>query len=159
MNPASKTKIVVYEVLAAAGVLASLLLLLFNWSSLPEILPTHFDFRGQPDAYGDKSMLLLLAGAGIFIYITVGLLSFFPNAINTPWKITEANREIQTRLALDMLRCLKVSCTWLFTYLIYGTIQIATGKAAALSPYLLPIILLGALLPSIIYFVKAYRAR
>jgi uncharacterized membrane protein len=38
--------------------------LLFNWSVLPDQMPVHFDFNGEPNGYGSKS---------VFIFLPVGL--------------------------------------------------------------------------------------
>lgn len=154
-----RIKILLLEFLSALGTITGIVLLLRNWNSLPDILPVHFNIYGQPDAYGSKQMLIWLAAVSVFLYGLMSLSAFFPNMINVPWKITDQNREVQIHLAMGLVRLLKVVCTWLFSYLIYGTIQIGTGAAVCLSPYLLPVIATGVLLPIIVYFVRAYQAR
>jgi len=46
------------------------------WSELPQTVPTHFDLRGNPNDWSDKSSLLILPGAiGLLVY---GLMYFGP---------------------------------------------------------------------------------
>ncbi len=46
------------------------------WDELPQTVPTHFDLRGNPNDWSDKSVLLILPGAmGLLVY---GLMYFAP---------------------------------------------------------------------------------
>jgi uncharacterized membrane protein len=50
--------------------------LAFIWNQLPDIIPTHFNLQGKPDAYGSKVFgTLLLPGINVLLYF---LLLFIP---------------------------------------------------------------------------------
>ncbi len=44
--------------------------LLFNWSFLPDQMPTHFDFSGEPNGYGSK-MIFLFLPLGIYLLMLI----------------------------------------------------------------------------------------
>src|SRR5687768_1268032 len=50
----------VLQVLAAGSVAALLIFMVSVWSRLPQTVPIHFGIDGTPDAWGDRSTLLLL---------------------------------------------------------------------------------------------------
>jgi uncharacterized membrane protein len=45
------------EVLCVVLLAAQLLVIVLNYPTLPDRLPSHFDFAGKPDRWGDKSRL------------------------------------------------------------------------------------------------------
>ncbi|MGH1337612.1 MAG: SdpI family protein [Aureispira sp.] len=50
--------------------IAPLVYLLVMWSSIPETVPLHWNFKGEPDRYGSKqSLLWLLVGLNLFMYL------------------------------------------------------------------------------------------
>ena len=44
--------------------------LLFNWNTLPEQMPIHFDFDGEPNGYGSKMVYLILP-LGLYLLMLV----------------------------------------------------------------------------------------
>src|SRR5688500_2998469 len=66
-------------------------LTVFAIMKLPEIIPLHFNFSGQPDYYGDKKTLLFLPALGTIIYWGFSKLNKYPHVFNYMEKITEEN--------------------------------------------------------------------
>lgn len=62
-------------VLVLGGAIALLLHLLVMWSSLPELVPTHYDFKGIPDAWGRRTSLLSFPGIAILQAIPAALIA------------------------------------------------------------------------------------
>jgi len=129
------------------------------WPTVPDKIPTHFGITGKVDAWGPKAALLLLPGIGAATYVVLSIISRFPHTFNYPVPITEQNAERQYRIALAVMRWLKLECIWLFAYLNWQTVQVALGKAKGLDVLSMPIALavIGGTL--IVLVVKAYRAR
>ena len=73
------------------------------YARLPEIVPTHFDARGRPDAMGHKSELLVFFG--IFAPMVLGMswLSRYPRTFNYPGEVTERNAQQLYRLGEQTL--------------------------------------------------------
>ena len=70
-----------YHVMTALGALLLLGATVFaalRWNTLPEQIPTSFDFAGLPDSYGEKNSLFALLGAGWVMFLVMTVISFFP---------------------------------------------------------------------------------
>jgi hypothetical protein len=143
--------------LAAAAVAAHGLVLGMYWGRLPDRVPTHFNAAGNPDAYGSRSMLLvlLLASLGIFALLTVA--SALPRFLNYPARVTEENRARMEPLALDMLAWLKLAVVCLIGYIAWGTIQVAMGRMSGLSFWFLPATL-AAVFGITLYYIFRMRS-
>ena len=64
------TKLVIREISLFLLTVIPVLYLLINWSLLPERMPTHFDFDGDPNGYGSKMVYVFLP-LGIYILMFV----------------------------------------------------------------------------------------
>ena len=51
-------------------------LLYWFWEKIPQTIPTHYNFQGNADAWGDKSMLLwMIPGLSLFLYLLLLVIS------------------------------------------------------------------------------------
>ncbi len=142
---------------------ASWLLLLALWvytivalNSLPDRIPTHFNFAGEADDYGSKTTLWMLP---VIASILVGLMSVIkkhPKYLNMPFAITDENRERQTDLTCGLLSAIACAVPILFGLIIYSTVRYVRDGS-----FDMPIVLLLSIVfvPIIFYFILAYRAR
>ncbi len=147
------------EIVALIGLIYGLYQMAVSYPSLPDQLPSHYGASGKPDDTGPKSLLFLLAGVSLAIYVTFTLLVRFPWHFNYPWKITEKNAAAQYRIASALLTTLKTIIVWMITWIIIGTINIGLGTAANLPEAGLYAFLALTALTVIFYFVFAFRAR
>jgi uncharacterized membrane protein len=151
------------DVALEAAALGSLLLntgmVALFWSGLPARVPTHFDWSGRADAWGNKSTLLILPGVSLVLYLMLTIVNRYPHTFNYPWPITAQNAAEQYRLARSLLAWLKVEVIILFTLLEWVTIQTALGHANGLGVIFLPITTILILGTLAFYFYFAYRAR
>lgn len=127
---------VLLEALAALGLAALVVLAVVYWSRLPQRIPVHFDFRGQPDRWSGKAMFALLPAIGAVIYAGLTVLSRFPHSYNYLWPITPQNAERQYLIARRMVIILKTLVVWLFAGIVWGTVQVALQLHPTLSPWL-----------------------
>lgn len=129
--------------------------LLVHWSSLPDLLPTHYDFSGAVDGTGAKSNVWILVILGWFIWVTFTVLDFFPNAWNVRANITtEAGKAKAISLTRTFLGVVKLLIALMFSYM---TVRQAQG--AELSPLLIPLsifLLMGA---SVVHVVLVGRLK
>jgi uncharacterized membrane protein len=154
----SQTDITV-EITTAIGMLTSVIIMALYWQRLPATIPTHFGFNGQPDAWGSKSTIFLLPAISIGMYLLLTIVSRFPHIFNYPMKITQENAERQYRLAVSMMRWLKLELAWMFTYLTWSTILVALGKAHGLGSGFAIITLIAMFGTIAIYTAFAFRTR
>ncbi|NMA02279.1 MAG: DUF1648 domain-containing protein [Clostridia bacterium] len=145
------------EALAFIGILLNIIFIAMFWTELPSKIPTHFGPSGAPDGWGGKGMLLFLTGMNIMMYLLLTIVNKFPHTFNYPVKITPENALKQYYLARHLLGFLKTETVLLFTYILWGTIQVALGKAEGLGILFLPIILFIIFGTIGVYFYKAIR--
>lgn len=81
------------RVASLLGIVALSFYVLWRYPSLPEIVPTHFDFTGQPDDFGSRSSLLWLAGIMLIMGVLIAWASTKPHVLNYPGDITGANAQ------------------------------------------------------------------
>lgn len=75
------------------GAVAITAYVLWQYPSLPEVVPTHFDFRGEPDDFGGRSSVLWLAGIMTGLAVLIAWLSTKPHILNYPGDVTEKNAQ------------------------------------------------------------------
>ena len=140
-----------------------ILLALWGWtithySSLPETIPTHFNAAGEADGFGSKVSLIALPVIATLLFIGLTLLNRYPHIFNYPTAITQDNALKQYTLATRMLRYLKLVLVVVFGGIEFMTIQYATGKAAGLGAWFLPLTLVLVFLPLIYFVVKSFKS-
>ena len=81
------------RVVSLISVVALTLVVLVRYPSLPETVPTHFDFSGEADGFGSRSSVLWLAGGAVVLGAFMAWLSTRPQVFNYPGEITEANAQ------------------------------------------------------------------
>jgi uncharacterized membrane protein len=148
----AKTKVEkVLLMLSIFGIVAMFVYVMLIWPQLPETIPQHFNFKGEPDGFGGKGSILVLPFVGLGLFILTTLLSQIPNVFNYPDNVTEEQKQ---RLYVHWRICLSWLQTQMIYFLLYGvrqTAQVALGKANGLGIYALPIFLF-MVLGTIIYF-------
>ena len=150
---------IMLEFAAAAGLLLGFYLLLTKYASLPDTIPVHFNFKGDPDSWGSKATIWIIGAASLILYSSMTLITRAPHIFNYPFSITAENAERQYRIARTFLTLLKTEIVWFFSVLISDTIRIGMGEAKQLAPAGL-FAFLALLAVSVIgFFVIAYRAR
>lgn len=88
---------VVVEIGSLTGIFAAFMLLVIMWSYMPDQIPKHFGFNGQPDAWGDKETLFFLPVVSSLVYLLLSIVSKYPHSFNSPVEITEKNAWEQYR--------------------------------------------------------------
>ena len=117
----------------------------------PDIVPTHFDASGKPNAYGSPTgvtipCVILTIGA-----IVMMVLAYFPRHINMPFKITNIR---QVELAIRQLRI--VGITFLFLPLAVAYMMLGM-KTPSATPMLVVVGLI--FLEFIVTSILIYRAK
>lgn len=108
----------ILEIISGAILIGSLILILFTYHNLPDNIPVHFNFLGEPDKFGQKSTIIYFFLICSCLYFFVTFLNFRPHNFNYPVKITEENQNIQYALSTRMLRWIKLFINILFCHAI-----------------------------------------
>ena len=141
------------EILAVLAGLVMIVLSLFYYYKLPDVIPSHFNLSGKPDAYSQKWHIFILPFIGILLYTFLSILNKYPHKFNFPVIITNQNAEKQYSMACRMIRVLKMLVLMLFLYLTITTIAISMGKSEVLGYHFLPIFLI-LLFGYIFYYIR-----
>ncbi|MGZ6376745.1 MAG: DUF1648 domain-containing protein [Ktedonobacterales bacterium] len=124
---------------ALVGVVCCVVPLTLTWSELPQIVPSHFDASGRPNAYGSKSWLLLLPALSVIFTAAFTILARYPHLFNYPVRVTPENAPRLYRSGRLLLRWMNVALTWVFAFIEWQTLQVALGKATGLPTWFLPV--------------------
>jgi len=135
------------------------ILTIFNYIILPETIPVHFNGSGQPDGYGSKSMLFLLAIIGTILFSGLTVLNKFPHIFNFPVTITTDNALRNYTNATRLIRFLKLIIGLIFSAIVLFSGLTAIGKASGLGTWFLPITLGLYLLPTIYFIARLLRKK
>lgn len=76
------------------------------YKKLPATIPTHFDFEGKADRFGNKKFSFLMPFLGLIAYIFLGFATANPQSANYPVAITEANKDHQFFIMILFLKWL-----------------------------------------------------
>lgn len=126
---------------------------LISYSSLPEIVPTHIDFKGEVDGTGNKTTIWFLMGITTFVTIGIHILTRLPHIHNYMVEITEDNAAHNYQMSSRMLRFVNILTLLLLAYVCYSIIQKAYGNGFFLESALLYIIIAYAVLMPIVLIV------
>lgn len=157
-------------------ILMSLLIVILMWAvslyayfTLPDIIPTHFGMKGNPDAYGNKTIFLILpvlfslAPAIILIMVKFRfvLINKYPYLINLPGfftyieKISEERRSYWFNRYFELVLKFNFALTFyllmLLVIIYYSTIKESLESAALIYIFLFPFL---ALVPFFIALSK-----
>jgi uncharacterized membrane protein len=126
---------------------------------LPDKIPTHFDLAGRPDAWGSSHLLFLLPAIGVFLYLTISLMSRFPGSFNYPVRVSAQNRARLQSIALNMVASIKAETLCLFALLQYYTLQASRASRLGLPPFLMGASIVVIFATMGVHIVAMRRAR
>ena len=140
------------------------LLLLIIWlgvivyyPDLPEKIPTHFNCRGQVDAFGSKQTIWILMGVFSSILVGIYFLNKYPHLHNYTVKITEENALKNYRFSTRVLRVVNFLNLLLLAYILKTMIYPSEEKNIEIGSWFLPVVIIGSLVLIIYIFVKANK--
>jgi len=157
INPPFRSIDIILEALAGICILYLVVQLLVEYPAISQQVPTHFAANGTPDAWGNKSSLLIIPVVAIVLYTGLTLLNRYPYIFNYPVPITEENAIKQYQLAKSLVIALKLTTIGLFLYIQLQTIRVAQQIQGDLGTYYLIIIVIGSFIPIVIYFILATK--
>jgi len=127
------------EFIGLAALLFMIFLPLYHFTALPSELPSHFNFKGEPNSTASRNIIWLLPAIGLVLYSGLSVLSRYPHMFNYPVQITEVNAKKVYTLGIALVRYLKVLIIVVFLYLETMIIHIGLGKASVIGKHSLPV--------------------
>ena len=127
------------------------------YPDLPNEIPTHFNGRGQADAFGSKQSIWILMGVFSSIFIGIYILNKYPHLHNYTVKITEENALKNYRFSTRVLRVVNFLNLLLLAYILKTMMTPYEKQSTAFGGWFLPTIMIGSLVLIIYIFVKANK--
>ena len=150
----SKTFDYIIEAIGLAFVVVLLIMPAYFYNQLPDQIPYHYNFHGQPNAYSGKDFIWLLPLVGLVLYVLLSFVSRYPHTFNYPVQITRENVYRVYRIGVRSMRIIKVAIIIIFAALNFRTIQIGLKMNLDLGVFLLP---LGLFIIIVIVLVLFYQ--
>jgi len=146
------------ELLALGGMLVCVLIVAFNYSSLPARIPMHFNAAGVADRYGHKGELWRLAAIVVLLcLVNWGIARFIHKLPETPLG-SSLNSPVQLLLARKLVLLLNVELALLFVIAMQQAVRLGRGTALRLDNSGLIGMLIVMGLTVIAYLIGAVRA-
>ncbi len=147
------------EAVSRAGGIACGLIAALHWSSLPNSIPIHFGLSGQPDAWGPRAWLIVIAILPTLMNFALQALGRHPWILQYPVRITRENAITQYSLVMKFLSCLAASIAWFSAWAVWCSVKVALGEAQSLGVWALPVFLAWMAALTVAYFAMARSRR
>ena len=129
--------------------------LIVAWSSLPDLVPGHYNAAGEVDRWDGKGILIILVAASWALLIIITVCERFPRTWNTAGiRITEENSARIYKIMRRLLSTVKLVVVAAFVF-----ITLYSSLATSLPGWFLPVFLFLCLGPVVYFTVRLYRAR
>jgi hypothetical protein len=143
------TEATIFEAVFVVVALIAWGLIIWMVHRAPDIVPTHFDASGKPNAYGSPTGVIIPC-----IILTIGAVvcmvcAYFPQRINMPFKIRNIR---QVELAIRLIRVIGVTFLLIPLALAYTMLGMSSPSAV---PILAVIALI--LVETIVFSIVIYR--
>lgn len=146
------------EVIGWGTLVTMWLLVILNYSNLPDTIPVHYNNEGVIDGYGHKSLIWMLPIVASILFVGMTILSKFPHIFNYMTTITQDNALRQYSITTRMIRYVKFILIIIFGYFAFKTIQIAIGESNELVYYFSPL-MCGLIFVLLTYFYALLKRR
>ncbi len=130
-----------------------------NFLISPEKVPTHFNIRGEADAYGGRINILILPAIAAVLYTGMTLLNRFPHIFNYMVSITEENALRQYTNSTRMIRVLKLVLVIVFLFIGFQMHEGAGVSQTGFGSWVMPVIMLMVFVPIVYFIVRSLRMK
>ncbi|GGE67981.1 DUF1648 domain-containing protein [Priestia taiwanensis] len=134
-NPPKSTVEKILFTANSVGVIGALLYAIIAYFSLSGEIPTHYNFQGEPDQFGDKGFILFIPCIALFIFLLFTGLSHFPDGLTYPKNMSEEGKEKMFRFTRLMMQVLAFEIISFLLYLTVMDVQIAQDNAKGIGTY------------------------
>lgn len=145
------TESTLFEIVFAIVMMVVWGLIIWMICRAPDIVPTHFDGSGRPNAYGSPIGILVPCIIITVAAIICMVIAYYPRYINMPLKITNTR---QVELAIRSVRVAGITLLLLSLAIVYTLLGME-------SPSVIPVLVVNflLLLEIIVFSILAYKAK
>ena len=125
-----------------------------NWMAIPQKIPTHYRFGGQPDAWGNKSSCVVLLVIGGVMWLMMWGIEQVPMIWNTGVQVTEENRVRVYRILKNLLVTIRLVIAAIFAWM-----EVCSARSQPLGSWFMPLTMLLVFGPIVFCLVQLYWKR
>jgi hypothetical protein len=145
------------EALSIAGMIFMWVYVLLEYSSLPAIIPIHFDLRGNIDNYGDRWTIFLLPAIISIVFAGLTILTKYPHVFNYTRKITTGNAMVEYTSATRTIRVIKFVIVLFLNIIVYNVVQSAKTGHSTLPAWTIIAFMIAMFLPVMISLYLSWK--
>ncbi|MCL2510616.1 MAG: DUF1648 domain-containing protein [Bacteroidales bacterium] len=150
----------ILEIVAVAALLwAFYPLLFYNSIDSDATFPTHYNFAGEVDGWGNRTSLWILPIIAILFYVGLSIVEMLPRIMKYSRKMSEQDAGHLYRIGVQLIRHVKVLTILI---LAYGSNDIYAGaidKSFVHSPVIIFLFIAALFLTVVIYTIKMLRCK
>lgn len=149
---------IVLDLIGIVSFMAICIYCIYIWPSLPDSIPTHYNFKGEADSWGGKGSLLILPLISLILWIGLTALERYPHVHNYNG-LTEENAERLYKNSRMMLNVMKNEMVIAFVFFTWKSVQDAFGKELYSDEWELPVFLIVVFGSTAFFVVRSFRLR
>ncbi len=147
------------SLLPTACLAATAVRILAAWSALPERVPTHFNFAGQPDGWGPKAMIWALPAMSLVMEGLMAFVGAHPELGNYPVKVTDDNRAGLHALYRQLMLFVRLAVAVMLNLIAWLSVDVALGQRAGLPQPVMVTTLVVLVGGTVVFIVRMAQER
>jgi len=141
----------ILEIISWVFLLGIWLITIISFQTLPDKIPTHFNFEGIADNFGGKNEIFTLPVIATILTIGLTILNKYLNSSNN---LGERNNSENLYIRTRIIKFLKIAILVIFGMIIFHTVEIAKNESEGLGRWLLIMTILLTNIPTLYYLNK-----
>ena len=138
----------IFEIIAFSCLVWIWIYCFISYSTLPDVIPVHYNELGFPNGYGSKDTIWLIPGIVTIVVVALFFLNKYPHLFNYAVNITEQNALKQYQLSTRLLRIISMNVACLFNYIVYKEVEGATTGYSRLDWWFIPLLIASIVIPT-----------
>ena len=131
----------VRELIALAGLVFAAAVVVDFYSRLPERIATHFNAEGIANGFGAKSILWVLVGVAVLLYLTLTVMGGLSRVVRLQRPLAPEREKVVLVESMAMVGWVKVVICWMFAYICLAMVRNGMGLQVGLGTWFLPVTL------------------
>lgn len=134
----------------------TMMYLLTVWSSLPELVPSHYNLAGEADDWQKKWVIFLPPSIGIVLWFPLHILEKKPHLHNYIG-LTEENKERLYKNSMLLMNVIKNEMLLFFSFGSWNDVKVANGNESLLGVWDIPILFLVIFGTLIFFMIRSFQ--
>jgi uncharacterized membrane protein len=132
----------------------------YIYPSLPDTIPIHYNFQGEPDGFGGKGSVWVLPCIATFLFALMMLITFIPpNVLNYPVGATDERKEKLYKNTRLLFHIIPFEIVALFTYIIFKNGEIVQGNQTTLDTYFIIVFISVIVMTLVSFIIRSFRLK